>query len=112
MNESERHQRPKIVSSLFYIANYLGNWPITFKLMVASQPDSLAAGISRNCICMMLEDKTASDILTFVDLELKRMVTNLPPLLNENFSFLQERLIEKRKGVFLWTKLVLELEQK
>jgi hypothetical protein len=113
MDESEREQRLKIVSSLLKISNSLENWPVTFKIIVASRPDSLTGAVSRKCISIHLEDETPLDILTFVDREIDRIATDVPSLEHESFSFLREELIQKSRGVFLWVKLVLlELEEK
>lgn len=112
MDESDREQRLKIVSSLLKISNYPESWPITFKVIVASRPDSLTGAISRKCVSILLEEETTSDILTVVDRELDRIATDVPSLEQESFGFLRKELLQKSQGVFLWVKLVLlQLEQ-
>lgn len=113
MDESDRDERRKIVSSLLHVGNHDAEWPVTFKVFIASRPDPVFNIVSNKCIFMLLEDETSGDIRTFVDGELKRIVQGVPSLGNGNLAFVRQELIRKCQGVFLWAKLVLlELENK
>ena len=113
MDESELSNRRRITMSILELGRRSPDWPIVFKVLVASRPDSTTDIASDSCVRMVLENHTENDIQKFVDVSLVELAKQVPSLQVSDRLAIRKSLVEKSQGVFLWVKLVLlEFEEK
>lgn len=113
MDESQFLNRRRIATSLLDLASHPNDWPITFKVLVASRPDPTTDSASDRCVRMLLESHTDEDIECYVETSLATLATQIRSLQNTDCMAIQNTLVKKCQGVFLWVKLVLlEIEDK
>jgi hypothetical protein len=113
LDESEEDRRREIVELLYSLRLSTPESRVRIKTLVASRPMVLLDSIFWSCPMIRLENETSRDIRKFVTAQTEKIALNVMRCHISELALVQEYLIDKSQGVFLWVSLVLqELEDK